>query len=527
MKLYLATLTVKKGVTSMRKLPLALCIIAVSITLASLGCDDTTTALRPSFMVTDSGITIAESVYAKPGYLTKMIQGEFTVGTSKDTVQRIVGNPGSAIGTGFTGNWPKDARHHYAKDQPWNWDGTLLKLDTPSGLILDGTTYAPKYQCTTAGLWDYRWDRIAPVVNHDVVNVTQDSLKLTVVDVRTCTHDASWPDIVLGSATCKAAGFGSGEGNLSDNGKFVAWLGIGSGCNHWLWDVARTMDPRTGYSGPYLSTTRLTDTVSAVDWVSFSPSGKFIVVHYQSSATQVYAVDTAQLLSNPCGSPWPPCQLNPSFAVPRPVHESQSWPGQIGDTSQGYIYSVGHADLIQNPFDGSYDYICGQEHASPSNHGHTITSSSGTVVAAVGYLICVRLKDNKVITLSTPFPGGVTEAYIDHVSARSNQYTSMGARTGWVYVSTFNDVAGRAYYDEIDAYALDGVSHMERIAHLHSNYTNPPTCVGNTCYRSEPQPVPSPDGKRVLFASNWMTACGTGCGGSRDTTQAFVVGPYR
>ena len=50
---------------------------------------------------------------------------------------------------------------------------------------------------------------------------------------------------------------------------------------------------------------------------------------------------------------------------------------------------------------------------------------------------------------------------------------------------------------------LDGSGQVERFGHYHSTAS---------IYRSEAHPVPSPDGRRVLFASDWAEDCGAGCG---------------
>ena len=59
---------------------------------------------------------------------------------------------------------------------------------------------------------------------------------------------------------------------------------------------------------------------------------------------------------------------------------------------------------------------------------------------------------------------------------------------------------------------LDGSKAVERIAHTHTDAA---------CYRCEAHAVPSRDGLRVLWASDWMIAGGGT--GSTSITQAFVV----
>jgi hypothetical protein len=54
---------------------------------------------------------------------------------------------------------------------------------------------------------------------------------------------------------------------------------------------------------------------------------------------------------------------------------------------------------------------------------------------------------------------------------------------------------GKKHSDEIIAVKLDGSGVVERFGTTH---TDP-----KGCYRCEAHPAPSPDGSRVVFASNW------------------------
>jgi uncharacterized protein YjdB len=86
-------------------------------------------------------------------------------------------------------------------------------------------------------------------------------------------------------------------------------------------------------------------------------------------------------------------------------------------------------------------------------------------------------------------PTGVT-SYNWHVSNRMN------GRPGWGVGST-NDNTGETFDGEIYMLALDGSQRVERLAHHRANQID---------YDSYPFPTPSPDGKRVVFASNWMSS---------------------
>jgi len=99
----------------------------------------------------------------------------------------------------------------------------------------------------------------------------------------------------------------------------------------------------------------------------------------------------------------------------------------------------------------------------------------------------------------TDLTGGVT-SYNWHAGTRNT------ARAGWGYAAT-NDRTGYALDGEIYAVRLDGAQRVERYAHHRAN---------NIDYDSAPFPTPSPDGKRVVFASNW------GASGGRPI-QTYVV----
>ena len=95
-----------------------------------------------------------------------------------------------------------------------------------------------------------------------------------------------------------------------------------------------------------------------------------------------------------------------------------------------------------------------------------------------------RLKDGHVTVLSPP-------CFAIHVSARNLK------KSGWVF-PTYSVRSNRSnfdpYYSEITALSLDGSHKVHRLAHTHA--------VPNG-YLTEPHACPSPDGRRVIFASNW------------------------
>jgi hypothetical protein len=432
--------------------------VAISITCAT----------TPGASVTDPSLVFDVPVTSKPAYLTPIRLGPF--GT---TVVRIANDPGTTFTTTTgSGTWGSDARHHYQKDQPWNATGTLIALDnqgTPSQVFLDADTYLPQYgRCSNYSRYEDRWH---PSRQHANERINANGSQLMWFDVVTCTRTRSW------TLPFSVRGMGPGEGNPSADGRFVA---LTDGSRMFVVD----MDPQPPYSaypssriGP---TRDLTDCGLSggctIDWVSVSPSGRYVVVAYNGAYNRAYDVDPATLALTP---------------RPMPVLHS----GCHGTAANGFIYDLGHADMALNPFDNNEDVIVGQEHCG--NRGKTV---SGVLAGGV---MMVRLRDGAIKPLTHPS----NEAYPHHISTRSYE------RPGWVYVGYYAD-AGKRFNDEIIAVRMDGSYAVERLAHKHSVFSG--------CYRCESHAVPSPDGKRVLFASNWCAACGSGCGKS-NVIQAYVV----
>ena len=73
-----------------------------------------------------------------------------------------------------------------------------------------------------------------------------------------------------------------------------------------------------------------------------------------------------------------------------------------------------------------------------------------------------------------------------HISCRNFK------RPGWCYVSA-HDSKGNAMY-EVFAVKLDGSQTVERFAHHHTTASTEPT---------QARGVPSPDGTKVMFGSDW------------------------
>ena len=93
---------------------------------------------------------------------------------------------------------------------------------------------------------------------------------------------------------------------------------------------------------------------------------------------------------------------------------------------------------------------------------------------------------------------GVVTALTPAVSYNTHSSTRNYNRRGWAYAVT-NDMTGGVLEQTVFAVKLDGSGAIERLARHRSNLAD---------YDSSPFAVPSPDGKRVMFASNWGNSTG-------------------
>jgi hypothetical protein len=123
-------------------------------------------------------------------------------------------------------------------------------------------------------------------------------------------------------------------------------------------------------------------------------------------------------------------------------------------------------------------------------HGDNALDASGNEIYVSNnapYVTAFRLSTGA----KTRLLSGTTAFEYGHVSGRNIH------RPGWIYLSVFNNsiTAGRAGHDQVVAVKTDGSGTVEVFGFSHHTNT--------TTYAMQPHAVPSPDGSRVLFASEW------------------------
>ncbi len=238
---------------------------------------------------------------------------------------------------------------------------------------------------------------------------------------------------------------GPGEGNLSADGNRIALAGTRDGRL-----VGFAYDTREKRKYPDIDFCRVGLTVKSdgipayMDWISISAGGAFVVVNGRMDA---------------------------------PVDNGRNG----GDRT--LVFDLGGRQMT----------AMWTEYGRPSHYDLTVDDAGEEVAVGVsksppdqGRVIKRRLRDGLVTVLTT---GG----YASHTSTRNTQ------RPGWAYVSYQAGGSHGPYRDELVAVRLDGSMTVERLAHLHTKKTD---------YVTEAHGVPSPDGRKALWATNWGSTTG-------------------
>jgi hypothetical protein len=440
-------------------------------------------AVPPGFVGT---IMDPNAVFSLPAVPRPAYRQTITDPTFQTRITRITGDPGTVISPTL-GVWGTDARQVYSKQQPWNSTGTLLTIENRSGdansspLILDGETYQPKYTpCESFDNYEYRWH---PSTSHPDVQiaVSRSGTELMWFDVTNCRKLRTWTLPFPADY-----GIGSGEGNVSADGRYAV---ISDDSRMVVVD----MDPRGNAPaypfkriGPVYTFQPCSLKAGEPDFcpngnISISPSGRYIDVKFGSGGV---SCDTL-------------CDMHRIFEVdssltirPHNMAATSLRCGEFANRPNGWVFPLKHADMAADPFDNNEDVLIG---------GRACPGST------LGRVVKVRLRDGKVTELTKP----ENEAGYSHGSARATQ------RPGWFYVTytRASSAIGRRFGGEIVAVKMDGSGTVQRFGHYHST-------AGT--YRSQAHGVPSPDGRRILFASDWAEGCGSGCG-STSVFSGYVI----
>jgi hypothetical protein len=170
---------------------------------------------------------------------------------------------------------------------------------------------------------------------------------------------------------------------------------------------------------------------------------------------------------------------------------------------KGNYVVVGHEDSTTTIFDLQGRLVARWTEVGLPDHydltvdadGAEVAVGSGRTELYAGQIVKRRLADGVTTLLSR---GG----YGSHTTTRNL------ARPGWAYASFFESNENPPYSKEIAAIKLDGSGTVQRLGHHRST-------EDTHDYYAEAQPSPSPDGSKVIFASDW--------GDPSGPIQAYVI----
>jgi hypothetical protein len=304
-------------------------------------------------------------------------------------------------------------RHHYAKNQPWNSDGTRVILaGDDENPLLDGRTYqvlsspTPPLKGGTGS--KSRWSHKDPNKMFKINGNTWYTINVSANTQTTVRTFSNYSQLSMLS-----------EGNLSLDDKYVALAGQRISSPNGsadLWVVVYnvqtdTIEAEKMFANKY-------DTTNIIDWVSMSPSGQYVQINWKTKTP-------------------------PSTALYEGVEIYKVISGVL--TFQRQLSPVGaHGDL-------GYD--------SAGNEVWVVSERDGTNHPGVGVSM-YRLSDGTYTTLLDEQTGG-SPYQAGHVSCRNYK------RPGWAYISTSAQSGNPV---EVLAVKLDGSKTVERYGYSHNNY---------------------------------------------------------
>ena len=333
--------------------------------------------------------SISEIEIKHPGYLKFYFDPRFNSKVTRITDSKTFGY--------------KNPRHSYSKSQPWNCDSSFIRIRNH---LIDGNTY--KLLRVIPYLDEAKWSHTNPFVIYGFYGKKRFA-RLSLVDDKI--------SILREFEEYDEVRIGPWEGNLSADDKYVVFSA--------RTDQDLIVIVYNIMKNQVISSRHFSGYWKKLDWVSISPSGKYVLFNWYPGKTA-----SSKVID---------CYSQELKFIRRLA--DQGCHGDIGyDTKGAEVY-------VQFEFGeqrGIWSY---------------------------------RLVDGKRSRLlPDKYNGG-------HLSCRNIM------RSGWAYLS-----CNRKGFREVFALKLDGSGTVNRFAQHHSS-AKP--------YISEVQAVPSPDGTKVMFASNW------------------------
>ncbi|WP_274476235.1 hypothetical protein, partial [Mangrovimonas aestuarii] len=187
-----------------------------------------------------------------PGYLEP-----FTESLSGNTITRI-------SDSGVFGTTGQNLKHNYSTDQPWNSDGSLIKLAGYPAAILDGDTYQFIKWAQIPG--NGKWANTNPNLIYGVSGNQFIAYNVN-TNNNTTLHTFS---------NYSSVSFGYGEGNQSNDDKYVVLIGQASGVRDL---IVYNIQNNT------IVSTHNVGTSGDLDWATISPLGTYVVVSWRDNGS--------------------------------------------------------------------------------------------------------------------------------------------------------------------------------------------------------------------------------------------------
>ncbi len=358
----------------------------------------------------------------------------------------------------------KSPVHHYPKDQAWNSDQTLLVL---------------------GGRWLVRADNFERVRRVSSYKRWSHSDPHMRIGLERCGDRGHYcvarEDVETGKITIlyeipgayERMTLGEYEGNLDFQDRYIILTGrreensTSEIATLILYDLEHDRAVIKDFDGPehrlYLTKTYKND---KLDWASITPTGKYVLVHKYADMRSGVATDSKKVV-------------------------------EVYDRDLKYLYTLAykanHGDICVSA-DGRRDIYVQFENGGPGAYGHYDPESGEAASGVWAYDLEKRERERLVANHG----GG-------HVSCRNYQ------RPGWAYISYKKLISkGPHPYLYRDVFAIklgaeglrDGERIVERFANARFMRKDNSAC-GYSYTDLGPHALPSPDGARVIFKSNW------------------------
>lgn len=418
-----------------------------------------------------------------PAYLARQADPAF----AGAALTRICGPTGTPIPIG--GAWATDSRLHYSKDQPWDDGGNFVLLEQkstePTKLILDAHSWTPVIgsRNTTPvspllhACYECRW---RPGHPGELVGWLKSTQELIIFDP--LTDRVSWRVKIPGDPSL---GWLS-EGTISDDGRWTCFAtSMASPQLSGAKDYVQVIDLDQRRVGPPCDVTAFTKGVTdntahgLLGNVNISTRGNFIYCKMEGTPEYgfILAVDKPTLI-----------------ATPQTMATDGLRMFQVQGNRAGWAACMSHADMNELP-GGAECVIGGVRDFEDSNFGPLASEykkRNGSVVA----IDCATGRAT-FIGPGTDHTGGPRVAGDQHTSGRAYKLRQQGKPAHLVTYASVRESGGQLVLaDEIVLLSTDGLRTLTRFG---------VTRTDDSSYRGEAHSCPSPDGRSVIWASNWQS----------------------